>query len=203
MPIADYSSIRDTNASIVPGNIRSSVPGNQQILNSIRQLMADLAGIGSGQVAFPAVQNPSSDPNTLDDYEENVALNPTLEGITTAGVQVYAAQEGYAVKVGRKVTFWVYLVTTSTTGTGQWRVQLNSPWTRLSNTGARAYVGIPFWGGITMPAGTISPPFGFMQDVGNSFRLYRADVNGPLSITTTITDPALTIYATGTYMSDQ
>lgn len=43
MPISAYSPIRDDNASIPPGDIRSTKTEDQQILNSIRQLMADLA----------------------------------------------------------------------------------------------------------------------------------------------------------------
>lgn len=48
MPISDYSPIRDDNANIIPGNIRSRHPEEQQTINSIRQIMADLAGGGVG-----------------------------------------------------------------------------------------------------------------------------------------------------------
>lgn len=48
MPISAYSQVRDTNAGIVPGNIRSSQADVQQTINSIRQLMADLALFGAG-----------------------------------------------------------------------------------------------------------------------------------------------------------
>jgi len=44
MGVIDYSSDRDSNANIAPGNIRSNdFRRDQQIINSIRQLMADLA----------------------------------------------------------------------------------------------------------------------------------------------------------------
>lgn len=45
MAVSDYSTVRDTNAGIVPGNIRVAADNlqAQQIVNSIRQLMADLA----------------------------------------------------------------------------------------------------------------------------------------------------------------
>lgn len=45
MPISSYSTDRDTNAGIAPGNIRAKDFSLQQIVNSIRQLMADLAGL--------------------------------------------------------------------------------------------------------------------------------------------------------------
>ena len=54
----------------------------------------------NGQIAFPATQNASSDPNTLDDYEEG-SWTP---GITFGGAAVgvtYASQTGQYTKVGR------------------------------------------------------------------------------------------------------
>lgn len=44
--ISTYSPTRDLNASIPPGNIVAKEFANQQIVNSIRQLMADLAALG-------------------------------------------------------------------------------------------------------------------------------------------------------------
>lgn len=52
MPISAYSPIRDSNASIPPGDIRSPKTEDQQIINSIRQLMADLAGFAGGTNEF-------------------------------------------------------------------------------------------------------------------------------------------------------
>lgn len=49
MAITDYSTTRDSNASISPGDIRSNdYRRDQQIINAIRQLMADLAAMQSG-----------------------------------------------------------------------------------------------------------------------------------------------------------
>lgn len=51
MPIPAYSPIRDDNALITPGDIRIDDPKYQQIVNAIRQLMADLAGFSlSGSI---------------------------------------------------------------------------------------------------------------------------------------------------------
>lgn len=46
MPISAYSPVRDDNALITPGDIRIDDPKYQQIVNAIRQLMADLADSG-------------------------------------------------------------------------------------------------------------------------------------------------------------
>jgi hypothetical protein len=43
MPISSYNIVRDLNADITPGNIRADEFPDQQIVNAIRQIMADLA----------------------------------------------------------------------------------------------------------------------------------------------------------------
>lgn len=58
----------------------------------------------SGQIAFPATQNPSSDPNTLDDYEEG-AWTPSVGGTAT-----YTTQTGTYTKIGRLVSFRCSLI---------------------------------------------------------------------------------------------
>lgn len=58
MPISAYSPVRDDNASIPPGDIRNKDPEIQQIINSIRQLMADLADFNAShweRVGTPVV----------------------------------------------------------------------------------------------------------------------------------------------------
>lgn len=55
--------------------------------------------LSSGQIAFPASQNTSSDPNTLDDYEEGT-WTPTIEfGGGTTGI-TYSFQNGLYTKIG-------------------------------------------------------------------------------------------------------
>ena len=72
----------------------------------------------TGQIQFPATQNPSSDANTLDDYEEGTwtpsftggASNPTINGL---------AAYGYYTKVGNLVTLsWFTTRTSSSGGSG-------------------------------------------------------------------------------------
>lgn len=54
MPLSNYSPVRDTNATIPPGDIRVEEFKYQQIVNSIRQIMADLAGfLGGGGFHSP------------------------------------------------------------------------------------------------------------------------------------------------------
>lgn len=71
----------------------------------------DGAGCFPGQLTFPAVQNASANPNTLDDYEEGT-WTPSLGGSAT-----YTTQTGTYTKIGRLVSIHCRLVVNSI-GTG-------------------------------------------------------------------------------------
>jgi hypothetical protein len=70
-----------------------------------------------GQIAFPATQNPSSDANTLDDYEEGT-WTPVINGSSSAGTASYSQQTGWYTKIGNVVTIGLYVNFSSATGTG-------------------------------------------------------------------------------------
>jgi hypothetical protein len=59
--------------------------------------------LGAGQLKFPATANPSSDANTLDDYEEGT-WTPTLTFGNLAVGMTYANRSGTYCKVGRQVS---------------------------------------------------------------------------------------------------
>lgn len=68
--------------------------------------------LSDGQLAFPATQVPSANPNTLDDYEEGV-WTPSLSFVTPGNLAVtYAIRNGFYTKIGRMV-FISYQITTS------------------------------------------------------------------------------------------
>ena len=105
-----------------------------------------------GQLRFPAAQNPSSDVNTLDDYEEGV-FTPGFSATTTAPTGVtYAERTGRYTKIGRQVLVEGRLTLTSK-GSG--------------GVGQATMTGLPFtatissfttqmrFGGATLPASTI------------------------------------------------
>lgn len=77
---------------------------------------APASASGSG-ISFPATQAPSTDPNTLDDYEEGVwspSVTAAAGTITTLG-----AVSGSYTKIGRTVKVWVIInITTNGTGAG-------------------------------------------------------------------------------------
>ena len=83
-------------------------------------------------MTFPATQVPSSDPNTLDDYEEGTWA-PEVIGATTAGVGTYTDRLGWYTKIGNVVHFNIYIVWSTHTGTGFIRISL-PPFTSISGT---------------------------------------------------------------------
>lgn len=85
-----------------------------KIVSTVRQISEYLS---RGNLQFPATQNPSSDPNTLDDYEEGTWI-PVLMFATPGDLTVvYAAQIGTYTKVGRLVTATFSIVTSTFTHT--------------------------------------------------------------------------------------
>ncbi|WP_206681927.1 hypothetical protein [Mesorhizobium sp. NZP2298] len=97
----------------------------------------DTITLTGGQIAFPATDAPSSNANTLDDYEE-FTYTPVLIGLTTAGTGTYAAQTGKGTKIGNLVY-----------------ISQNVAWTAHTGTGSMAFIGVPF------NANTTSPTFSY------------------------------------------
>jgi hypothetical protein len=74
--------------------------------------LVDISAHSGGQIKFPATANPSSDANTLDDYEEGT-FTPTLTFANGATGITYATQVGAYTKIGNVVTAYIYLTLTS------------------------------------------------------------------------------------------
>jgi hypothetical protein len=66
--------------------------------------------LGSGQITFPATQNPAAGVNVLDDYEEG-SWTPVIGGTGGTTGQTYAVQTGRYTKIGKlvAVSFEVFL----------------------------------------------------------------------------------------------
>jgi hypothetical protein len=97
----------------------------------------------NGQVAFPATQNPSADPNTLDDYEEGTFTPVLAFSLATTGI-TYAAssQLGRYTKTGRVCTTDIFMLLTSK-GTASGAAQfLGHPFTSANDT---QYTVAPVW----------------------------------------------------------
>jgi len=90
---------------------------------TVEKLLASLSELESGQLKFPAVQIPSADVNTLDDYEEGT-WTPVLTRFTTPSGHTYVSQEGTYTKIGNRViaTFLIVISATGVNGTGNNRI---------------------------------------------------------------------------------
>ena len=79
------------------------------------QVTAPTVDLTGGQIAFPAAQNASADPNTLDDYEEGTWAPRVFLGATE--VTSYTIQVGSYIKIGSRV-FLQCNVTINVVGAG-------------------------------------------------------------------------------------
>jgi hypothetical protein len=92
----------------------------------MRITTAGVVELTSGQLKFPASQNASADPNTLDDYEEGT-FTPTMTGTSPAGTAVNG--DGYYTKIGNYV--WV-------------QIRFDNVSTPSGGSGALVFTGFPF-----------------------------------------------------------
>lgn len=98
----------------------STVPTAPRIVLDVSSEPASLAAnetlasimTAAGQIQFPATQNPSTNPNVLDDYEEGTWTPTIAFGGASVGV-TYAVRSGSYTKVGNMVTFRMQINLTS------------------------------------------------------------------------------------------
>jgi hypothetical protein len=118
-----------------------------------------------GQLKFPATQNPSTDSNTLDDYEEGL-FTPTIGGSDSESGQVYSTQSGSYIKIGKMVHVSGTIVLT-TLGTINGVVQIKGlPFTCDSPTGARTSGSI-IWANTT--TGFVSMNLAILESTAYAF----------------------------------
>jgi hypothetical protein len=96
----------------------------------------------SDGLTFPATQVASSDPNTLDDYEEGT-WTPSVTNMTTTGSPAYG---GRYRKIGSQVTIWFF--TTTAGGVATYAATSNST----------SVAGLPFTSGYDGAAASGGPP---------------------------------------------
>jgi hypothetical protein len=107
----------------------------------------------NGQIGFPAVQVPSVDANTLDDYEEGLWTPSLLFGGASVGM-TFTTQLGVYTKTGNRVFFTAYIVLSA----------------KGSSAGSVLVGGLPF----TSKTGDISPIAMYLNGVSfaNAFQGY-------------------------------
>ena len=103
-----------------------------------------------GQLIFPATQNPSSNANTLDDYEEGT-WTPVFRNVTGMN---YTNQFGRYTKVGRIVHFNIFLLWSGSSPSGS-SVLVSLPFVISS--------GLQFIGACSYTANNLSLPSGVYE----------------------------------------
>ena len=99
--------------------IGTDLPANfQKIDDEFSAHKADTAmHNNNGQLTFPATQNPSSNPNVLDDYEEGT-WTPVINRLSSPSAVTYTTQIGDYVKIGRLVFISARIVISGVTTAG-------------------------------------------------------------------------------------
>ncbi len=101
--------------------------------------------VQTSSIKFPATQSPSSDVNTLDDYEEGT-WTPTIsfDGAST-GI-TYDIHRGKYTKIGNTVNLSCYIVLTSKGSSVGYAIINNLPFTVMNDVGAFSAVNLWFTG---------------------------------------------------------
>lgn len=138
-----------TNGDGTLGNPTISIPDAVTLVTPTVSTSINLTG---GQIAFPAVQVPSANANTLDDYEEGT-WTPVLTFATPGDLaRTYTTQLGVYTKVGRQVIAEFEIVTAT--------------FTHTTAAGNLQITGLPFTKGAGQPASVDSITFGGITAAG-------------------------------------
>jgi hypothetical protein len=118
-------------------------------------------------IAFPASQVASSNPNTLDDYEEGT-WTPYFYTSGSQPTITYSSQRGFYVKVGQMV-YCTFRANVTTISGGSGNVYFKGmPFTQAQGTDQFATLSIGYVGGWT----TAAPTFGRWYNPYDFFELY-------------------------------
>lgn len=147
--------------------------------NAAATATADAIGLPLGQLSFPGTQNPSTDVNTLDDYEEGTWQPVISFGGSSTGV-TYGAQLGTYVKIGQLV-FVAFQLTLTNNGSGTGAAVIGN----LPFTSAATYYGtIPssYWASLSAVVGN---PTGYVSPSSTTITLTMSGATGTAAMTDT------------------
>lgn len=134
---------------------------------------------GAG-ISFPATQSASTDPNTLDDYEEGT-WTATLKGFSTAGTYQLVNNDNYYTKIGNKVFLQCRIRLDTITGGGAgFAVISGLPFSKRS---ASMAVGALWHINVDYPAGALtgSPCVSFYTFSSSSELYFPLNISGSIS----------------------
>ena len=175
LPAASFPALTG-NVTTSAGSLATTVVGASGLF--------DISGASAGQIKFPATQNPSSDVNTLDDYEEGT-WTPVIGGTGGTSGQSYTIQNGFYTKIGRLVCAGGD-VALSNKGTITSNVYISLPFTS-ANINNYISGGIGYWAGMAI---TIFFMSGYQTP--NTAQFLLQDIGGPSATTGTVATSDLT-----------
>ena len=138
----------------VTGAVSATTTGKVGTTLGVGNATPSASGAG---ITFPATQSASSDPNTLDDYEEGT-WTPVIQGSGTAGTYELGTQVSTYVKVGGKVTLNAYIpfaAAITAGGTGYLQIT-GAPFIKAAGQAASGSV---YTGGVTFTGKYLSLAF--------------------------------------------
>lgn len=160
------------NANAVSMTLQTSNIDRMRIAaNGVITLNANsVVSLTSGQLQFPATQNASADPNTIDDYEEGT-WTPSLTASGASGF-TFLDQFGWYVKIGRSVScFFRVNVNSLSSASGSGQVFVSGlPFTNTTGNGVQGVLSLidaTRWG-------SNFPTSGFVSSGGTQIALFRA-----------------------------
>jgi hypothetical protein len=174
------------------------------ISNPVLTGTVDLSSASSGQVKFPATQNPSADVNTLDDYEEGT-WTPSVRVAGSASGITYDRQFGSYVKIGRLcVASFDFSLTSRGSHSGSSSVSLvGLPF--AAATSPLALLGglsLGFFSGLGTDVSTLA---GYINATSTNLTLQRVNAagqSGTTNLTFSYISDTLAISGTVSYLTD-
>lgn len=138
------------NTSDATKNSATATLENKTLSSPVISGIADVSG---GRLKFPAVQVPSADPNTLDDYEEG-SFTPSLSCSVSNPAVTYSLQRGEYLKIGKFVQCSIYLSWSAISG-GSGNIRVNLPFDIDSSIGTSPGGVITRMRGLTIPSSRV------------------------------------------------
>lgn len=127
----------------LPLAVNQGGTGSTTAANARAALGAQADVLTTGQLAFPATQNASSDVNTLDDYDEGTFTPVLVFGSGSTGI-TYAIQTGVYVKIGKLLTYALHIRLTSKGSSTGTAIIDGLPYSPLTSVGYPAAIGLMF-----------------------------------------------------------
>lgn len=121
--------------------------------NVVRTPVNVTLSVNSGQIRFPATQNPSSNANTLDDYEEGAAKIALAVGGSSSGITYSSGPNFNYVKVGRIVHFSGRMTVSSLGGLTGALTITGLPFIATTQESYLGAITFPYYGSVSLGSG--------------------------------------------------